>query len=84
MNKVTSASLGYPLSVFNKNSTLKIILFCQNLEIGRTKYICECPMVRTASKNYDDDTYTDIVDTTLVRYHTRLAVCTCGACFATT
>jgi len=23
MNKVTSASLGYPLSVFNKNSTLK-------------------------------------------------------------
>ena len=25
VNKVTSASLGYPLSVFNKNSTLKII-----------------------------------------------------------
>ena len=24
VNKVTSASLGYPLSVFNKNSTLKI------------------------------------------------------------
>jgi len=27
VNKVTSASLGYPLSVFNKNSTLKLILF---------------------------------------------------------
>jgi len=26
MEKVTSASLGYPLSVFNKNSTLKIKL----------------------------------------------------------
>ena len=25
VNKVTSASLGYPLSVFNKNSTLKVI-----------------------------------------------------------
>jgi len=24
LNKVTSASLGYPLSVFNKNSTLKV------------------------------------------------------------
>jgi len=24
VNKVTSASLGYPLSVFNKNSTLKV------------------------------------------------------------
>ena len=26
VNKVTSASLGYPLSVFNKNSTLKLLL----------------------------------------------------------
>jgi len=26
VNKVTSASMGYPLSVFNKNSTLKV--FC--------------------------------------------------------
>ena len=25
VNKVTSASLGYPLSVFNKNSTLKTV-----------------------------------------------------------
>jgi len=25
VNKVTSASLGYPLSVFNKNSTLKLM-----------------------------------------------------------
>jgi len=25
MNKVTLVSLGYPLSVFNKNSTLKIL-----------------------------------------------------------
>ena len=26
-------------------------------------------------------TYTDTVDTTLVRYHTQIAVCTCCACF---
>jgi len=28
VNKVSSASLGYPLSVFNKNSTLKLLFFC--------------------------------------------------------
>jgi len=31
---------------------------------------------------YDDDTYTASVDIIQVRYHTRLAVCTCCACFA--
>jgi len=31
---------------------------------------------------YDDNTYTDTVDTTFVCCHSRLAVCTCCACFA--
>jgi len=34
------------------------------------------------TQKYDDDSYTNTVDTTLVRYHTRLTVCTCYACFA--
>ena len=34
------------------------------------------------TRNYDDNTYTDNVDTNLVRsgYQTQLAVCTCFAC----
>ena len=31
VNQVTSASLRYPLSVFNKNSTLKYILYAKEL-----------------------------------------------------
>jgi len=31
---------------------------------------------------YDDGTYTDIVYTTQVHHHTRLALCTCCVCFA--
>ena len=45
VNKVTSASLGYPLPVFNKNSTLirlgtlvsKIVVFCTS-EFKRSKF----------------------------------------------
>jgi len=38
-NKVTSASLRYPLSVFNKNSTVKPTSGQRNKSDSRTKYL---------------------------------------------
>jgi len=60
VNKVTSASLGYPLSVFNKISTLKIkIMGARSLRLS----VCVCVYVKTVwsakekkqAKNSDDE-----------------------------
>ena len=52
-------------------------LHCQVVQMYVSHHICD-------TYNYDDDTYTNSVDTMLVRYHTRPAVChsTDCACFA--
>jgi len=42
---------------------------------------CMFDVIFVTHTSYDDNTSTASDDTTLVRCHTRLAVCTCCACF---
>jgi len=46
VNKVTSASLGYPLSVFNKNSTLKATHTPRNHKGDSGRFLCRVRQLR--------------------------------------
>ena len=49
VNKVTSASLGYPLSVFNKNSTLKRIFILRTTQLIDTRCRALCMSISAFS-----------------------------------
>lgn len=67
----TPVCLTYPLNVTMPFWCVYMPVFCLFL----LKIWCD-------TQKHDDDTYTDRVGTTLARYYTKVALCTCCVCVA--